>query len=256
MSDSVVRLDHDTPTDDVVTITINRPDARNALNAEVRSGLMDALDQIDAMRENKLIILTGASDGDAFVAGADLSELQGRDATEQRSISHLPRVFERVCTTKVPVIAKITGHALGGGLELAMACDLRIAQSDATLGQPEITLGLIPGGGGTQRLPRLVGEGYALQMILTGQFIDAAEAEAVGLVDAVYSPDAIDAEVKSLATAIAEQPLSCINRATAAVRAASRMPLDAGIEYERELFVQLFSTSTPHERMAAFLDRS
>jgi enoyl-CoA hydratase len=256
MSDSVVRLDHDTPTDDVVTITIDRPDARNALNAEVRSGLMDALDQTDAMQENKLIILTGASDGDAFVAGADLSELRGRDAAEQRSISHLPRVFERVSTTKVPVIAKITGHALGGGLELSMACDLRIAQSDATLGQPEIALGLIPGGGGTQRLPRLVGQGYALQMILTGQSIDAAEAKAVGLVDAVYSPDAIDAEVKSLATAITEQPLSSITRATAAVRAASRMPLDAGIEYERELFIQLFSTPTPHERIAAFLDHT
>lgn len=154
--------------DDVVTVTLSRPDARNALDAQLREEFSVILESIEDDDRSKVVVLTGDEEGGAFVAGADVTELRERNAIEQREVSKRPRIYETVADLSKPVIARINGHALGGGLELAQACDVRIAAEDAKLGQPEINLGIIPGGGGTQRLPRLVGEGQAMRLILSG----------------------------------------------------------------------------------------
>src|SRR6056297_983553 len=239
--------------ENVATVTLSRPDARNALNAQLRAELKDVLDAIEAS-DVRVVVLTGSSESGAFVAGADVTELRERGPIEQREASQRPRVYEYVDDLSLPVIGAINGHALGGGCELAQACDVRIAREGAKLGQPEINLGLIPGGGGTQRLPRLVGEGQAMRLILSGELVDATEAADIGLVDEVCEADAIDERVYDLAGAMAEKSPVALELAKSAVRESSRMGLDAGLEYESELFVQLFATDDKDEGIEAFLD--
>src|SRR6056297_2205005 len=159
--------------DRVATVAIERPDARNALNEQVRTELKDAFATAEADDAVRVLVLTGGDGSGAFVAGADVTEFRERDLVEQREASEMPRIYETADDLSIPVIARINGHALGGGCELAQACDVRIAQQGAKLGQPEINLGLIPGGGGTQRLTRLVGEGQAMRLNLSGELIDA-----------------------------------------------------------------------------------
>jgi enoyl-CoA hydratase len=154
----------------------------------------------------------------------------------------------------MPVIARINGHALGGGCELIQACDIRIAHEDAKIGQPEINLGIMPGGGGTQRLPRLVGEGHAMRLILSGELIDADEAADIGLVDEVYGDDSFDDRVYDLAESIAAKSPVALEFANKSVKAASRMDLEDGIEYEAELFAQLFTTDDKNEGIDAFFE--
>ncbi|SIS13207.1 short chain enoyl-CoA hydratase [Natronorubrum thiooxidans] len=190
----------------------------------------------------------------AFVAGADVTEFKDRDLVEQRTASERPRIYETVANVTIPVIARINGHALGGGCELAQACDIRIAEAGVKLGQPEINLGLIPGGGGTQRLTRLVGEGQAMRLILSGELISAEEAKQLGLVDEVYDTDGIDDAVYSLANSMAEKSPIAIELAKKAIKASSRMGIEDGLEYESELFVQLFATADKNEGIAAFLE--
>ena len=216
--------------------------------------MKDVLASIEDDEEIRVVVLTGTDAANAFVAGADVGELRDRDLLEQREVSERPRVYETVNELSVPVIARINGHALGGGCELAQACDVRIAVSDAKLGQPEINLGIIPGGGGTQRLPRLVGEGQAMKLILSGELIDANEAREIGLVEEVCEADSLDDRVYELAGTMAEKSPIALELAKQAVQASSRMDLEAGIEYEAELFVQLFATEDKNEGINAFLD--
>jgi len=237
----------------VVTVTIDRPEARNALNGQVRAELKRvcaAIDDSDA----RVVVLTGSEESGAFVAGADVTELRERDAVEQRRASERPRVYETVESLRQPVIARINGHALGGGLELALACDVRVAHEDAKLGSPEINLGIIPGGGATQRLPRLVGEGQAMKLVLTGDLVDAKEARDIGLVEDVYGDDEFEEAVRDLATSMAAHSPLALERGKDAVKAAGRMDLDAGIEYEAELFAGLFATADKDEGIDAFLE--
>ena len=238
----------------VAVVSISRPDERNALNAKVREDLADVLDAAEADTSTRVVVLTGDDAGGAFVSGADVTELRERDSLEQRAASERPRIYERVADLSLPVIARINGHALGGGCELALACDVRLAVEDAKLGHPEINLGIIPGGGGTQRLPRLVGEGQAMRLILSGELIDATEAADIGLVDEVLSEDSFDERVDELAGAMADKSPVALEFAKDAVQASSQMDLDDGIAYEAALFAQLFATDDKDEGIDAFLE--
>jgi enoyl-CoA hydratase len=239
--------------DHVATVELNRPDARNALNGQLRTELTEVFDAI-ADSDVRVVVLTGAEGTGAFVAGADVTELRERDALEQREASKRPRVYEVVDDCPMPVIARINGHALGGGCELIQACDVRIAHEDAKIGQPEINLGIMPGGGGTQRLPRLVGEGHAMRLILTGELIDAGEAADIGLVEEVHDDETFDERVDDIAASMAAKSPVALEFAKKAVKGASRMDLEDGIEYEAELFAQLFATEDKNEGIDAFFE--
>jgi enoyl-CoA hydratase len=240
--------------DGVATVTIHRPEKRNALNAQVRRELVDALDALATDPDVRVVILTGAGDR-AFVAGADIGEFAERSPLEQRATMEGRRVFEVLADHPKPTIAAINGYALGGGCELALACDLRIAARSARLGQPEVALGLLPGGGGTQRLPRLVGLGRALRMILTGDLLDAEEAARIGLVDEVVDDDALAGRARAVATRIAAHSPVAVKLIKQAVRAAAELPLSAGLALERELFITAFASEDRAEGVAAFLEK-
>jgi enoyl-CoA hydratase len=238
----------------VATITINRPDKRNALNGVVRRDIIEALDELRGEDEVRVVVFTGAGDK-AFIAGADIGEFAERTPLEQRAVMNERRVFDEIAAYPKPTIAMINGFALGGGCELAMACDIRIAGRSARFGQPEIRLGIIPGGGGTQRLPRLVGTGRALKMILSGELIDAEEAWRIGLVDTLVE----DAELLQHTTAFARSMASyspvTLRLAKAAVAAAMEAPLSAGLAMERELFITAFASEDRREGVTAFLEK-
>jgi enoyl-CoA hydratase len=256
----------------VVTVTLSRPDARNALDARLREELVRVLDAVDAdggrdadpddtdadagdeRLPARVVVLTGDDAGGAFAAGADVRELRERSLLEQREASRRPRIYERVESLRQPVVARINGHALGGGLELALACDVRIAHERAKLGHPEINLGLIPGGGGTQRLPRLIGEGQAMRLVLSGELVDAAEAADIGLVEEVHGDDGLDERVDELAGRMAAKSPVALATAKRAVKAAADTTLDDGLDYESALFVQLFATEDKDEGIDAFLE--
>lgn len=240
--------------DGVAWVTIDRPESRNALNARVRRELKAVLDAVESDERVRVVVLTGSDEAKAFVAGADVAELRERNAIEQRAASKRPRVYEYVDELEKPVIARINGHALGGGCELAQGCDVRIASERAKLGQPEISLGIMPGGGATQRLPRLVGEGQAMRLILSGELIDAREACDIGLVDEVHPPEALDDRIDQLTGMMAKKSPVALELAKKAVKAGSRMPLEEGIEYEAELFALLFSTHDKNEGIDAFFE--
>ena len=237
----------------VATVTLSRPDARNALNAQLRAELKDVLDAIEAS-DVRVVVLTGDGESSAFVAGADVTELRERGPLEQREASKRPRVYEYVDDLRQPVIAALNGHALGGGCELAQACDTRIAREGAKLGQPEINLGIMPGGGASQRLPRLVGEGQAMKLILSGELIDASEARDIGLVDEVHPEDEFEDRVYDLAGSMAEKSPLALEFAKKAVKTASRTGLEQGIEYEAELFAHLFAAEDKNEGIDAFFE--
>ena len=240
--------------DRIATLIVNRPEKRNALNAAVRRDLVAALETLRLNDRVRVVVLTGAG-SEAFAAGADVAELAARTPREQRAAMETVRVFDAVAEFPRPVIAMINGFALGGGCELAMACDLRIAAESARLGQPEIRLGLIPGGGGTQRLPRLVGAGPALRMILTGELITAAEALRIGLVDEVHPDDALRERTLRLARVLAGYSPMALRLAKTAVRSALELPLGPGLAHERELFLAAFASADGREGLAAFREK-
>src|SRR6266550_1300421 len=188
--------------DRVGIITINRPDKRNALNIKTREEGASLLDGLRNDASIRVVVITGAGDK-AFVAGADIAEFAGRTAMMQRDVMTTRSLFTAIDTFPKPIIAMINGYCLGGGCELALACDLRIASETASFGQPEINLGIIPGGGGTQRLTRLVGEGKAMELILTGDIIDAQSAYAIGLVNTVVPADQLEAKTMEIAYRLA-----------------------------------------------------
>jgi enoyl-CoA hydratase len=238
----------------VTIVTVNRPDKRNALNATVRAELLEALDHLRADDGTRVVVFTGAGDK-AFIAGADINEFAQRTALEQRAAMSGRVVFEEIASFPKPTIAMINGFALGGGCEVALACDIRIAARSARLGQPEIKLGLIPGGGGTQRLTHLVGPGRALRLIYTGEIIGADEAERIGLVDVLTDDGFLKTRTMEMAHAIAAHSPVALALAKAAVRTALESPMSAGLNYERELFITAFSSEDKREGVAAFLEK-
>ncbi len=238
----------------VARVTVNRPDKLNALNVQTREEILVAFKELAADREVRVIVITGAGEK-AFIAGADIGEFSGNTALEQREIMSRSRAFDAMEDCPKPVIAMIQGYALGGGCELAMACDIRIASTRAKFGQPEIKLGLIPGGGGTQRLPRLVGEGKALELILTGDMVDAEEARRLGLVNQVVAPEELETRTMELASRIAEFSPVALAMAKKAVKNAARMNLATGLEAESDLFALCFSSADKEEGVRAFLEK-
>ncbi|HEX7050183.1 MAG TPA: enoyl-CoA hydratase [Longimicrobiales bacterium] len=240
--------------DRVATIVVNRPDKRNALNATVRREMVQVLDALRDEPEVRVIIITGAGEK-AFIAGADISEFAERTPQQQRAAMEGRRLFEQIAAYPKPTIAMINGYALGGGCEVALACDLRIAARSARLGQPEVRLGLLPGGGGTQRLPRIIGYGRAMRYILTGELIDATEAERIGLVNMVVDDAELEERTRALAREIAGHSPVALKLIKDAVRATLEMPLAAGLRYERELFITAFASEDRKEGVRAFLEK-
>ena len=238
----------------VAILTINRPDKRNALNGATRAALIAALEEIRIAEGIRCVVITGAGDK-AFIAGADIGEFEGRTPVDQFQVMKASSVFDAVEAFPKPVIAMINGFALGGGCELAMACDFRVAADTAKLGQPEVNLGIIPGGGGTQRLPRLVGSGQAYKLLYTGELIDAGEALRIGLVDEVVPAAQLRERVMTLAGTIAEKSPVALQLIKEAVRAAVRTSLDDGLRLETTLFGVAFASEDKREGVQAFLEK-
>lgn len=239
--------------DGVALVTLDRPAALNALSFGLLDDLADALDALDADPDCRAIVLTGAGSR-AFAAGADIREL----ATQSSASLHAGgrfTVWDRLSRVRTPVIAAVRGFALGGGCELAMACDMIVAGDDATFGQPEIRLGVMPGAGGTQRLTRAIGQARSMELILTGRSMRAHEAEAAGLVTRVVPAEATLDAALELAEQVASMPPLAVRAAKAAIRAAAEGPLSAGLAAERESFFALFDTDDQAEGMAAFTDK-
>jgi enoyl-CoA hydratase len=238
----------------VAVLTVNRPDKLNALNDQVRDEMLAALAAIETDDAVGAVVITGAGEK-SFIAGADISEFAGRSPFDQRHAMRSPRIFDVMSSFPKPVLAMINGFCLGGGCELALSCDLRVASDKARFGQPEIKLGLIPGGGGTQRLPRLVGVGHALRMILTGDMVAADEALRIGLVEMVVPHDELRAKTLELAHKIAAFSPLTVRVAKEAVRASHKLPIEDGVAYERDLFCLCFSTQDKEEGVRAFLEK-
>jgi len=238
----------------VAILTINRPDKLNALNQQVRDEMLEILAGIEHDEGVGAVVITGAGEK-SFIAGADIGEFAGRTPFDQRHAMRSPRIFDIMASFPKPVIAMINGFCLGGGCELAMSCDMRIASDKARFGQPEIKLGLIPGGGGTQRLPRLVGLGHAMRLILTGDMIGADEAKAIGLVEMVVPAEELRAKTLELANKIAGMSPLTIRVAKEALRASERLAIEDGLPYERDLFCLCFSTQDKEEGVKAFLEK-
>src|ERR1051325_8173792 len=240
--------------DRVAIITINRPEKRNALNIQTRTEGAQILEQLRDDESVGVVVFTGSGDK-AFIAGADIAEFAGRTALTQRDVMVARSLFNAIDAFPKPVIAMINGYCLGGGCELALACDLRIASETASFGQPEINLGIIPGGGGTQRLTRALGEGKAMELILTGDIIDAATAYALGLVNMVVPPADLESRTMELANRIAEKSPIALRMAKEAVKIASRSNLDEGLRREVDLFALCFSSEDKDEGVLAFLEK-
>jgi enoyl-CoA hydratase len=243
----------DGPVEGVALVTLDRPDQLNALSFELLRQLVEALEQLDHDDACRCIVITGAGDR-AFAAGADIREMAEATPVSLTRAGAFAR-WERIRAVRTPLIAAVRGFALGGGNELAMACDLIVAGDDAQFGQPEIRLGIMPGAGGTQRLPRAVGKAKAMEMILTGRSIDAREADRLGLVTRVVPAEATVEAALELAAAIAALPPLAVRAAKEAVERSSELPLGAGLELERRNFYLLFASEDQKEGMAAFVEK-
>jgi len=236
-------------------VTINRPESLNALNGEVFTELYKLFQEIEDDQDVRVVILTGSGEK-AFIAGADIAEMQAQSSVEIRSfIDKGRRASDRIYTLSKPVIAAINGFALGGGCELAMCCDLRVASENAKFGQPEINLGTIPGGGGTQRLSRLIGMTRAKELIYTGNAIDANTAFTMGLVNKVVPPENLMAEAKELARKLLSKSSIALALAKKAITSGANMNLPSGLDLEAECFALVFATEDQKEGMSAFLQK-
>jgi enoyl-CoA hydratase/carnithine racemase len=234
-------------------IRLNRPAALNALNGAMMDELSTVIPALDADPAVRAIILTGSER--AFAAGADIKEMAAKTFAEAVAEDFITRNWEAVARCRTPVIAAVAGFALGGGCELAMMCDIVLAAETARFSQPEITLGIPPGAGGTQRLPRAVGKAKAMEMILTGRMIDAAEAERAGLVSRVVPADKLMEEARAVAAAIARLSPIAVQLAKELVDAAYETPLAQGVRQERRVFHAAFATEDQKEGMAAFIEK-
>lgn len=237
----------------VRVLTLNRPDARNALSAALRQDLILHLHEALNNAAIGAVVITGA--GTAFAAGADVNELLARSSDEQRHFLQPPHIYSVIEEAPKPVVAAIQGHALGAGLELATACDVRVCSEDAKLGQPEINLGLIPGGGGTQRLPRLLGRGQASRLILSGKPVTGTEALALGLVDLVVPRGDVVPQAIALAQEMAAHDPAALAAAKRALRAAHGPP-EAGLALEIDEFVKLHGRAETRANLQAFLNKA
>jgi enoyl-CoA hydratase/carnithine racemase len=251
MSDwETIALDYE---DDVATLTVDRPDRLNALNVDTLEAIEEALAEAESEGVGALV-LTGAGE-DAFVAGADISYMQDLSVAEAQAYAELGHgVADRIEQFPAPVVAAINGYAFGGGCELALACDLRVASESAVIGQTEIDLGIIPGWGGTQRLPRLVGDEVARRLVFFGERIDAQDAREHGLVGEVVAGDQLDDHVHELAADLAAKPTYALAAAKEALNQSHETGQDAGLRYERRLWSGLFGTHDQREGMEAFLE--
>lgn len=239
----------------IAVITINRPKALNALNTETLLELNNVIEAVELDDEVYAVILTGAGEK-AFVAGADISEMKNMTVVEGRKFGKLGnKVFRRIENLEKPVIAALNGFTLGGGCELAMSCDIRIASTKAKFGQPEAGLGITPGFGGTQRLARLVGMGMAKELIFTGKMIDANEALRIGLVNSVFEPEKLMEEARALANSIAFNAPIAVRLCKSAINRGIQCDIDTALMYETEVFGECFATEDQKEGMTAFVER-
>ena len=236
----------------VTLVTLNRPQALNALNSQVLAELIDAFGKYDADAKARSLVLTGSEK--AFAAGADIKEMQSQGFADMYSADFFAG-WEKVTATRKPWIAAVAGYALGGGCELAMMADFIIAADTAKFGQPEIKLGVTPGMGGSQRLTRAIGKAKAMDMCLTGRMMDAAEAERSGLVAKIVAADQLLDETLKTAEAIAAMPPLAAIAVKEQVNAALELPLSQGIRFERRLFHGLFGTEDQKEGMSAFVEK-
>jgi enoyl-CoA hydratase len=234
-------------------ITLNRPKALNALNDALMDELGDALAKFDADENIGCVMITGSDK--AFAAGADIGAMKDWSYMDVYKSEYITRNWERIRSVRKPVIAAVAGYALGGGCELSMMCDFTIAAETAKFGQPEIKLGVIPGAGGTQRLPRAVGKAKAMDLILTARMMDAAEAERAGLVSRVVPADKLLDEALAAANQICEYSLPAVMAAKESVNRAYESTLNEGILFERRVFHSLFATEDQKEGMSAFVEK-
>jgi enoyl-CoA hydratase len=239
--------------DGVALVTLNRPEVLNALDTQTLRELVDALERLDADEACRCIVVTGAGER-AFAAGADIKEMAGASPVSLTIANSFAR-WERIRRVRTPLVAAVRGYALGGGCELAMACDMIVAADDATFGQPEIKIGVIPGAGGTQRMTRALGKAKAMELILTGRQLTAREADAHGLVTKVVpAPETLPAALE-LAAQIAALPPLAVMAAKEAVNRAFELSLEAGLEFERRNFFMLFASEDQKEGMSAFVEK-
>jgi enoyl-CoA hydratase len=239
----------------LATLTVNRPQMRNALNDATIEEIHQAILQVEDNPDVRVLLVTGAGDK-AFVAGADINELKERDSIRGRAVTRRRQeVFTRIEELGIPSIAAINGFAMGAGLELAMACTLRVASANAKFGQPEVKLGITPGAGGTQRLPRLVGLGRAMELILTGEAVDAQAALAMGLVNRVVAPEQLMPEAKKLAELLMARPKLALQYAKEAVLRFQEGSLAGGLAHESYLHALSCQTADKQEGVAAFLEK-
>ena len=239
--------------DHVGLIRLNRPEALNALCRQLMDELSDALARMDADDAIGAIVLTGSEK--AFAAGADVKEMKDKSFVEAFREDFITRNWEAASRVRKPVIAAVAGYALGGGCELAMMCDFILCADTARFGQPEINLGVMPGAGGTQRLTRFVGKSKAMEMNLTGRYMDATEAERSGLVSRVIPADKLIDEALATAARIAEKSALAVMATKEAMNRAYETPLAEGVRFERRLFHALFATEDQKEGMEAFVDK-
>jgi enoyl-CoA hydratase len=240
--------------DGLAFVTANRPEALNALNTALLAELDDVFSRIDAEAAVRAVILTGA--GKAFVAGADIAQMKDLSTAESREMMKKgQRVMERIENVDKPVIAAVNGFALGGGCELAMACDIRFASDKAKFGQPEVNLGIMPAFGGTQRLPRLVGKGTAKYLIFGAEMIDAAEALRIGLVQKVFPAETLLAETERYARLLISKSPIGLKMAKRAVNAGINLDLPSGVAFELEAYVSVAASEDRREGMTAFLEK-
>lgn len=240
-------------TDGIATVTVDRPEVRNAMDVPTRRELRAVFDALADRDDVRVVVIRGAGDGN-FISGGDiemLNEMTLMEGMEYAEV-HSQGLYNHIAAFPRPTIAAIDGYALGGGLELALACDVRVSTPDAKLGLPEVTLGVIPGGGGTQRLQSIVGGGLARELVLTGKVIDADEAARIGLLNHVFEPEAFDDEVRSIAEKIASNAPVAVELAKQGMNRG--LDHEAGLDFERLAFVTTIATDDKEEGTAAFLE--
>ena len=238
----------------IALITMNRPEALNALNRQVLEELSQVLDQVEADPELYVAIVTGA--GRSFVAGADIGQMSTLSSAEAKAFGLFGnQVFLKLENLSKPTIAAVNGFALGGGCELSMACDIRLASEKTKFGQPEVGLGITPGFGGTQRLARIVGTAHAMELILTAKVISASQAQEIGLVSHVYAPDDLLPQAKALAQAIAANAQVAVRQSKAAIRRGLQTDMYTATAFEAEAFGLCFSTEDQKDAMHAFVNK-
>ncbi|MFA4966329.1 MAG: enoyl-CoA hydratase-related protein [Thermoleophilia bacterium] len=239
----------------VAIVTVSRPEALNALDSETIQQLLEAVERLSVDESVRAVVLTGAGDK-SFVAGADIAEMSGLSAEEARAFGARGQaVMSGIEAAPQPWVAAVNGFALGGGCELALACDIRLAAESAKFGQPEIGLGITPGFGGTQRLPRNVGEGWAKYLVLSGRHLRADEALRIGLVQAVYAREELLTQAMKLAVELAAKSSLAMRYCKAAVHAAAATDIETGQRIERDLFGLAFASDDQTEGMSAFLEK-